>query len=855
MNIKSLFKNLGDWLRPDEPGIESIPFKAAQAMTERVSFSRLLNYREFDKETNIMFLDDGETPAAGFMLQMSPLLVAGVDAEPQFEAIINTCPPDTIIQSSVLSSQFVEGFLDRWAKARTEQATNDILSNVATRRREFMLNCLGDTSMLPKTEMHPRNLMYFLSVRVPFTGDPSRMADFESFVRMVADLQNSVQGALSGTGIHSRVLEEDEVKFVLRELLNPHMAPHPRVFEAMPDIPAYLDLMDRNTRLRVVDEGGVAFEGQNGEPEAVVVPITVDSYPNEVYLPMTANLLGDPTSREDRITNPFWAYTTIHVLDADKARDSLTAKMGALNKQAMSESEWYRAMMSHMYVKREATQNLLDVARQGKQLVRIYTGINIVTDIPNIKRDTEYVTALWRRAGFRASAEKFITLPAFIASLPLQYTPTMDPPNRGMQRAITAHSINAASLFFAQGDWAGNDPEAGGPLLVSRRGQLASFNLLETSTNYNFIVVAASGSGKSFFINEIVADFLARDGMVRILDVGRSYQRTCEIVGGVNLIFDPNNPVSMNPFYGIDQEKDLAEMLPMLKALLRQMAYPLQAEEDTPSWEYQALEAAVVAAWDTHRETTELRHVYDWLLAHHDTRARDLAFQLAPFATGRYAPWFTGARQVKFDNKFIVVELEELNTDPELQSVVLTLCIHQITKEMYLSDVRIPKLLAIDEAWALLGNMKTGAFIETAFRRARKYNGIAGVITQSFEDFTRSPAARAAIQNAAWKFVLHQHAESLQFAADNKLILADEYLLDLLKSVKSGAGYSEVYVWSEEGQGLYRFITDRHSYYTFTTNPKDKSRMANLTAQGHTMLESIDILAKEDYAAGWGKLD
>ncbi len=854
MNTRALFKKLKDWVTPAEPGIESVPFASAQAMSERLSFSRLLNYREFDADTNILFLDDGEAPSAGFMLQLSPLLVAGVDAEPQFEAIINTCPPDTIIQSAVLSSQYVESFLDRWALARTEKATNEILRNVATQRREFMLNCIGDTSLLPKTEMYPRNIMYFMSVRVPFTGDPASLADFESFVRIVSDLQNSVQGALSGAGIHSRILEEDEVKFVLRELLNPHVDPHSRVCDAMPDIPAYLDILDRNTRMRVIDEGGIAFSGHTRQNEKVVVPITVDTYPNEVYLPMTANLLGEPSSREDRIPNPFWAYTTIHVLDADKARDALTAKLGALNKQAMSESEWYRAMMSHMYAKREATQKLLDTSRSGKQLVRIYSGINIITDLPNVKRDTEYVTALWRRAGFRASAEKFITLPAFIASLPLQYTPTMDPPNRGMQRAVTAHSINAASLFFAQGDWVGNKPEDGGPLLVSRRGQLASFNLLETSTNYNFVVVAASGSGKSFFINEIVADFLARDGMVRLLDVGRSYLRTCEIAGGVNLIFDPNNPVSMNPFYGITEERDLAEMLPMLKALLRQMAYPLQSEEDTPSWEYQALEAAVVAAWDLKREATELKDVYDWLLAHPDDRARDLAFQLAPFAIGRYSPWFTGPRQVQFDNKFIVVELEELNSDPELQSVVLTLCIHQITKEMYLSDVRIPKLLAIDEAWALLGNMKTGAFIETAFRRARKYNGIAGVITQSFEDFSKSPAARATIQNAAWKFVLHQHAESLQFAADNKLILADEYLLDLLKSVKSGAGFSEVYVWSKEGQGLYRFITDRHSYYTFTTNPKDKSRMANLTAQGHTLLEAIDILAKEDYAAGWGKV-
>ena len=52
-----------------------------------------------------------------------------------------------------------------------------------------------------------------------------------------------------------------------------------------------------------------------------------------------------------------------------------------------------------------------------------------------------------------------------------------------------------------------------------------------------------------------------------------------------------------------------------------------------------------------------------------------------------------------------------------------------------------------------MGGIKTGRFIESAFRRARKYGGIVGVATQSFEDFEKSDAARAAISNAAWQLI------------------------------------------------------------------------------------------------------
>jgi len=541
----------------------------------------------------------------------------------------------------------------------------------------------------------------------------------------------------------------------------------------------------------------------------------------------------------------------VHVLDPDKSRERLTGKLGALNKQTMSESDWYKSMMGHLFTRRDDINNLLQVTRSGRQMVRMYGGINLISRPNTVKRDTEYVSSLWRRAGFRASQEKFISLPVYLASLPFQYTPSMDPPNKGLQRMVTTHSLNAASMAFCQGDWVGTSPAQGGPLLISRRGQLCSFNLLNTVSNYNFVIVANSGSGKSYLANEIVADFLSKDGIVRIIDVGRSYARFAEIMGGRNMVFDPQKPVSMNPFYGIKDERDLAEMLPMLKALMRQMAYPIQAEADTPAWEYAAIEAGIVGAWEKHRDVTELSHVYQWLIDHGDERAKDLAFQLQPYATGRYAPWFSGPRQLAFDNDMVVVELEELNSDPELKTVVLTLAIHQITKEMYLSGRERPKLLAIDEAWDLLGNVKTGKFIETAFRRARKYNGIAGVITQSFEDFERSEAARAAIENAAWQFVLYQRPESLEFAARNKRVVADEYLLNMLRSVKPGEGFSEVYVRSETGQGVYRFITDRHSYYTFTTKPSDINKIDALLAQGLTVVQAIDKLATDDYREMW----
>jgi flagellar hook assembly protein FlgD len=174
---------------------------------------------------------------------------------------------------------------------------------------------------------------------------------------------------------------------------------------------------------------------------------------------------------------------------------------------------------------------------------------------------------LWTQSNFRLEIEPHLALPAFMASLPLQYSPAMDPPNKGMQRAQLCSSLNGAALSLVQGDWAGTGPSRGGPLLVSRRGQLASLDLLKTTTNFNFVTVATSGAGKSMFTNEIASDFLAKGGLVRIIDVGRSYMRYCVVNDGVNMVFDPANPQSMNPLWGIENEEQLNQTMTSLSGM------------------------------------------------------------------------------------------------------------------------------------------------------------------------------------------------------------------------------------------------------------------------------------------------
>lgn len=855
INFSRLLKRVATFVKPDTPGTVPQTMAASVQMTERNAFSGLFTYRFFDDAHKLCYLDDSATPAVGFVLAINPLMLAGVDTETQIEAVISSLPPGSVVQFGKLVTPQVSGFIDRWAQARLATNDNPLLRQIAERRQEFLNTTAIGPSMLPQTRLHPRMMQWYVSVRIPYVGELQNEGEMKTFVRQVLDVRGTCQGALKAGGIDSVVLEEAELKYLLRELLNPHISPDERVLSEVPGIPLAQDIVARNTRVTVQSDGRVGFSQGQGESEVVVTAMTVDAAPHTLYLPNMAATLGNPVAWDERITCPYWAYTTIHVLHPDDSKDKLMTTFGLLNKQTMSESPWFRSMMGHLYERKDRAEALLRETNKGRTLVRAYTGINIYTPRDEAVNQTEYVKGLFRRSGFRMSEEVYIALPAFLASMPLQYSPAMDPPNKGLQRAWLMSSINAASMVQIQGDWRGTGESKGGLMLVSRSGQLATFDLLQTTINYNFVVVAASGSGKSFLTNEIVCDFLSKGGIARLIDVGRSYARFCEVMGGENIVFTNDAPLSLNPFTGIKNEADLNEMMPMLKDLLRLMAYPLTAEEETPAYQYQLLEKAISEAWHAIGNRCELSDVVAWLLAYDgdDTRrAQDLAMQLEPFSHGRYRRWFTGERTMTFSKPLVVIELEELKQDSALQAVVLQLVMFQVTKEMYLSDRRIPKLLAIDEAWDLMGGLKTGRFIETAFRRMRKYNGIAGVITQSFEDFEKSSAARAAIENAAWQFILYQRPESVEFAVTHKRISTDPMSIDLIKSVRSGEGFSEVFVRGEQGSGLYRFVTDKHSYYTFTTKPTDINRLNDLVDQGLTLDKAIDKLAMQDYEKMWG---
>ena len=81
---------------------------------------------------------------------------------------------------------------------------------------------------------------------------------------------------------------------------------------------------------------------------------------------------------------------------------------------------------------------------------------------------------------------------------------------------------------------------------------------------------------------------------------------------------------------------------------------------------------------------------------------------------------------------------------------------------MYL-DRRKRKLVIIDEAWDLMEQwIERANFIEAGHRRARKYGGAFGTITQSVDDYYKNELTRPGYhQCRLGSFLLRQKPESI----------------------------------------------------------------------------------------------
>lgn len=413
-----------------------------------------------------------------------------------------------------------------------------------------------------------------------------------------------------------------------------------------------------------------------------------------------------------------------------------------------------------------------------------------------------------------------------------------------LERARKMKTHNLADFLPVYGPREGDrDPVV---LFRNRLNGLVSFDPFDPGLpNYNTLVTGSSGAGKSFLFNCILLQQMTRNIRVFIIDIGGSYRKITEALGGQYIEFGLTNGCRINPFAlpeGTDTPSD--QKLKSLLATVEMMV------SDDSSARLQRLDRVrleqclveLYREFSAKKANPKLSDLAALLRKHGEASMRSLGELLYPWTGDRpYGRVLDTEGNLDPRAKICAFDLRQLSGHPDLQGVVTLLLTDFITGEVA-RDKETRKEIVLDEVWAQMRIAAAASFMEDFARTARKTGTGITFITQGVEEIVASPIGPAILNNTATKFVMLQRGDSEVLCQTLKL---NSQELSLIQSLSQRKGeFSEGFMIEGDHRQVIRVFPSAVEYWLSTSDAQDNKYLESLTAGGLTLVAAIEKAAQ-----------
>ncbi len=300
--------------------------------------------------------------------------------------------------------------------------------------------------------------------------------------------------------------------------------------------------------------------------------------------------------------------------------------------------------------------------------------------------------------------------------------------------------------------------------------------------NYNSIIFAKSGSGKSYTTKLEILRTLMFDTEVIIIDPEREYEYLTEAVGGRYFDISLTSSHHINPFdiphMGTDESPSdvLRSNIVNLVGLFRVMLGGLTPEEDAlvdqAVGETYALKD-ITPGSDFSNINPPLLSDFEAVLKGMDGTEK-LVERLSKYTTGSWSGFLNNPTNVDINKKCISFSIRDM--EDELKPVAMYLVTHYIWNTIK-KEIK-KRLLVVDEAWIMMKSDDTASFLFGLAKRGRKYYLGLCTITQDVNDFLKSQYGLPIITNSSIQLLLKQSPTAIE-SIQKAFNLTDEekYLL------------------------------------------------------------------------------
>jgi len=308
--------------------------------------------------------------------------------------------------------------------------------------------------------------------------------------------------------------------------------------------------------------------------------------------------------------------------------------------------------------------------------------------------------------------------------------------------------------------------------------------------NYNSVIFAKAGSGKSYATKLEVLRSLMFDTEVIIIDPEREYEYLAEATGGRYFNISLNSIHDINPFDlpPVREDESPADVLRSniiaLVGLFRLMLGGLSTEEDS------IMDRAITETYASKDITPETDFTgavppilsdLELVLAGMEG-GESLAQRMAKYTKGTWAGFINQPTNVDINKKMVVFSIRDM--EDELRPIGMYLITHYIWNTIR-RDIK-KRLLVIDEAWWMMKYEDTASFLYGIAKRCRKYYLGLATITQDVGDFLASPYGIPIITNSSIQLLLKQSPATIDIVQKTFNLTDEEKYLLLESDVGEG---------------------------------------------------------------------
>jgi conjugal transfer ATP-binding protein TraC len=809
---------MGETSSQNRGGLNQISTK----LFEHHFISHLLPYDAFDPETSL-FINKKST---GFMLETTPLLGSSEEIENILTSVITDILPANVdMQFLQWASPKIAPMLDAFETARSK---NETFAWLAKKRTDYLKRG-AFTSLSSFGSLLIRDFRTFIVVS---TSKKQRDESAE-----LIGLRDDIESSLKSINVGARVMDAQQFLSTLFDIITPtsDLYPHDHAWNEFDSLSSQMTHPEWHMQVK---SDALLFSSNEEAVEAHC--LTVREYPYKATQYKMAENIGQLFNATLQIPCPFLVSFSLRKVNQENAKSAslfnfmskkstAQSKLGELDDSVGEEcSDWDFAKKR---------------IKQGDSLVKTLYQIILFAKPCEAKLCERRLRDLYRANGWKLRKESFLQLQTWLAALPMMMTEGLYDDMKYFGRLKTMTAFNAVNVAPLQGEWKGTKSPS--LLLPGRRGQIALWNPFDNEGNFNIVIVAAPRKGKSALTNEYIMAILGAGGRVWVIDVGKSYEKTCHKVGGQFIEFSESIDICLNPFTFII---NINESMELLKPLLASMARPVTGATEE---EINYLEKAIKAAWDKCGHQTTITTIAEWLAEQKNSISQNLAHLLYSYTKhGSYARFFEGDCTIDFKNDFIVLELQALDSKKDLQRIIMQMLMFLISQAMYRGDRSQIKSCIIDEAWKQLNsNDKSQAeFIEAGYRTAPKHRGNFISIAHSIADFHGNRMSKAAFDCSDFKIILGQTDEAINKMKQEKIMDMDGFTERLLKSLKITKDFSECVIKGPEGLSVHRIIFDPYARIQYSTKGEEFDAVNQLVASGRfTLTQAIEEVARKFY--------